>query len=411
MEAENASKAWVDVETAWDHIDAALEPLKTEVVSTRAALGRVLAATVRVDRDQPPFDRAAMDGFAVRSADLRHASPQSPVTLRLVGESTPGNAFGGAATAGSAVRIMTGAPVPVGWDAIVPVEETSGFEAPLVAIHHAAASGQHIARRGSERAAQAELLRPGRRLCAADVGALAIVGATGVTVYKRPSVALLATGNELVDASVTPAQYQIRNSNSVLLQALVEREADVTRLGIALDDPASLQAGLARGLQADLLIVTGGISMGRYDLVGAALAAAGVAFRFQRVALQPGKPVAFGTHTGGAVLALPGNPVSAFVTARLFVRPALARLQGAASGRPRFATALARFAWERRNPKWLLLPGQLLAAGQEVARVAYQGSGDLLAYAEADCHIVLPPSIVSVKPGVPVPVWPFESCP
>ena len=399
---------WVDLESAWNHIESALQPLPSEAVSLDAACGRVLAQSVQVDRDQPAFDRAAMDGFAVHSDDVRSAAPETPVRLRIVGESRPGSGFAAAYAPGTAVRIMTGAPVPHGWDAVVPVEATSGFESEPVSVRASAAPGQHLTRRASERRAGEDLLDPGRVLTAADVGALATVGMTRVQVHRRADVAILATGDELVPPAAVPEQHQIRNSNTPQLHSLIAASArQVHVLGASPDRPADLEQRIAAGLQADLLLITGGISAGRYDFVGGALAAHGVRFRFRQVALQPGKPVAFGVHARGAVLALPGNPVSAFVTGRLFALPALLRLAGAARIRPRWGIALARFEWQRRNPKCLILPGVRDASGAHVDLVPYRGSGDLLAYGRADCQVVLHAGIDRVEPGLPVPVWPL----
>jgi molybdopterin molybdotransferase len=204
-----------------------------------------------------------------------------------------------------------------------------------------------------------------------------------------------------------PGPAAIRDSNGPMLAALAGPWAEhVLGLGIVPDDAEALGAAIRTGLgTADVLLVSGGVSMGRYDLVAAALAAAGVRFHFQRVALQPGKPTGFGTHAGGVVLALPGNPVSAFVTFRLFAALALARQEGETAARPRWTRAAAGFAWTRRNPKWLVLPGHRRQGA--VDRVPYTGSGDLLAYAAADCHIVLPPDVAAVGPGDPVAVWPL----
>ena len=366
--------------------------------------GRVLRRAVQVDRDLPPFDRAAMDGFAVAAADVAPA----PVHLPVVGESAPGAPFTGEVQRGDAVRIMTGAAVPQGCDAVVPVEDTSGFEAVRVEIRRPVRAGANVALRGSECRAGQVAVAAGARLRAVDAGVLAMVGAATVVVGRRPRVAVLSTGNELVPHSETPGPDCIRNSNGPMLAALAAPwSASVALLGTARDDRADLQRCLAAGLEYEVLLVTGGVSMGAYDFVAAALERAGVRFEFRRVALQPGKPTAFGVHSGGVVFALPGNPVSALTTFRLFASPALRLLQGEAAVWPRWSAVPAAFAWERRHSKWLLLPGRRGAGGVE--RVEYAGSGDLTAYARADCQIVLPPERSRVSPGEAVDVWDLGS--
>jgi molybdopterin molybdotransferase len=400
---------WIELEEAWSRIEAEVRPLPAEVVPLQEARGRVLAAPVRTDRDYPPFDRAAMDGYAVRSADLERASRASPVQLDVVGEATPGDGFVPDEAPRGAVRIMTGAPVPAGWDSVVPVESTSGFDPRHVHIFASTQPGQNVAARGVERHAGETLCEPGRRLGAVDIGILAMAGAARVAVARRPRVAVLSTGNELVPFDQSPRTSQIRNSNAPMLAALAEPEGDVQLLGRVADSRDETADAVSGGLHSDLLLITGGVSMGVYDWVGAALDQARVQVHFRRVALQPGKPVLIGTHPTGAVLALPGNPVSAYTTFRLFALPALRRLQGAQGVRPRWFRAAARFEWEQRAPKCVLIPGRVRDAGASVERVPYSGSGDLMAYARANCQIVLTRSVTRVRPGDPVQVWPLDA--
>ena len=397
----------IDLDTAWTLIERHTPQLGTETVRLANAAGRVLAVDVHADRDAPPFARAAMDGYAVRSGDVASAAPEAPTQLEVIGESRPGQAFTGAARPGTAVRVMTGAAVAAGWDAVVPVEETSGFGPGPVHVRRAVAPGMHIAPRASERRAGERIYAPGRVLGAMDIGALAMLGVGEIHVSRRPTVAVLSTGDELVPVDTLPDAWHIRDSNAPMVAALAARSATLLDVGTARDDREALAAAIGRGLAADLLFLSGGVSMGAYDFVGDVLAAAGVTLHFRRVSLQPGKPVTFGTHARGAVLALPGNPVSALTTFRLFGASVLARLQGARDTRPRWPRCRARFSWERRNPKCLVLPGRLADAGASVERVAYRGSGDLLAYADADCQIVLPEAITHLQPGDWVPVWPF----
>jgi len=399
---------WIQIEDAWSHIEREVGALAQEDVDLHAARGRVLATVVRADRDFPPFDRAAMDGFAVRSVDVRAASSHAPIELDIVGEATPGNAYLGSGDAPGAVRIMTGAPLPAGWDRVVPVESTSGFDGPTVRVFAALHPGANVSRRGIERTAGDTLYEPGHRVRDVDVGILAMAGVSRVRVVRRPHVAVLSTGDELVAYDQQPGPTQIRNSNAPMLAAMAGTEGEVHLLGRVADTRAATAEAVSRGLRHDVLLITGGISMGAYDWVGTALEAARVEVHFRRVALQPGKPVLFGTHPAGVVLALPGNPVSAYTTVRLFALPVLRRLQGMRRTRPLWVRAAARFAWRRRGPKCILLPGRIADAGAAVERVPYTGSGDLMAYARADCQIVLPCTQESVQPGDPVWVWPLD---
>jgi molybdopterin molybdotransferase len=303
---------------------------------------------------------------------------------------------------------MTGAPLPSGCDCVVPVEKTSGFAGGVVSIRATASPGKHVTPRGREHRAGDEILRPGQRLDAAGVGALALVGRARVPVGRRARVSILSTGNELVALGSPVGPFQIHNSNGPMLASLAAPfAAEIVALGIAGDTLAAIEAALRRGMESDLLLVTGGVSMGAYDLVAAALARCGVRIHFERVALQPGKPTVFGTHAAGAVLALPGNPVSALTTFRLFGACALRRLEGESDSRPRWLDCPAGFAWGRRHAKWVFLPGVRAADGARVELVPYAGSGDLLAYVRADCQVVLPPDRMRVEPGEPVPIWPL----
>ncbi len=394
----------IEVEAAWDRIEQLVQPLASEDVALGSAVGRVLASAVHCDRDYPPFARAAMDGFAVRAAEVAAARPGAAVQLQVIGECTPGIAFHGPARDGTAIRIMTGAAVPDGWDCVVPVEHTSGFGGETVQVTQALGAGDNIVPRGVERRAHERVYEPGRALAAADVGALAMLGTHRVHVHRLPTLAILSTGNELVSHDRAVEALQIRDSNAPMLAALAAARASVRMLGHAADSRQDLVAQIVRGLQSDLMIVTGGVSKGAYDFVGEVLQSAGVRLHFAGVSLQPGKPVAFGTHATGAVLALPGNPVSALTTFRLFGLPVLLRLQGALATRPVWTPLRARFSWVRRNPKCLVLPGR---RDDGVERVPYAGSGDLLAYARADCQIVLNRGIDRVEPGDMVPVWPL----
>ena len=301
----------ISVDEARARVREHVRPLTgTERIPLDEATGRVLAGAVHADRDDPPFDRSMMDGYALRAAD-------TPGELRVTARIAAGDAELPAVEAGCAVWINTGAPVPPGADVVVPVELTRGEVAvPSVA------PGQNILRRAALLAA-GDAVAEGR-LSPEKIAVCAAQGADPVEVIRRPRVAVLSTGSELEAA---PSAHQIRNSNGPLLRSLL-RATDVIDLGVAGDDPAALDAAFARGLEADVFVTTGGVSKGELDLVRPTLERRGVEVVFHGVALQPGKPVLFAKHAGGVVFGLPGNPASALVCADLFLLPYVAALSG-----------------------------------------------------------------------------------
>src|SRR5215218_3395357 len=315
-------------------------PLAAERVALDEALGRVLAEDVCADTDLPPFDRAQMDGYAVRSEDLR----ETPARLRVVGEAAAGSGWRGTLQPGEAVRIMTGAPLPSGADSVQQVEVTRETEGgSVVEIERATEPGQFYVPRGSEIRAGERVLEAGEEINAARMAVLASFGCAEVPVRRRPRVAVLATGTELVPVEERPGEDQIRDSNSYSLAAYARLAgASVERLPFAGDDPELLREEVERGAAgSDLLVLSGGVSMGRYDFTKAALHALGAELFFERVALRPGKPTVFARLPGGAlVFGLPGNPVSVSVTFNLFARTALRVMQGVRRPEPLEETAV-----------------------------------------------------------------------
>jgi molybdopterin molybdotransferase len=317
-------------EEAQERVLAAARPLPSELVAIAQAGGRVLAEDARARVDLPPFASSAMDGFAVRAADL-------PATLPIAGESAAGSPLQGALESGTAAAISTGAVVPEGADCVVPVEHVVVSDN-RVEISTASAPGANVRLRGGDIAAGDVVVPAGARLMAARVAAAAAAGIGVLACARRPRVAVLATGSELVAPGDDLRDGQIYESNTVMLvSALAEAGAEVEPEAPAADDEAALREAFQRGLAADILVTSGGVSVGEHDLVRATERELGVEEVFWRVAMKPGKPISFGVHGETLVFGLPGNPVSALVGCELFVKPALWALQGLAEPLPRFA--------------------------------------------------------------------------
>lgn len=373
-----------------------------ERVALFDAWGRVLAQPVAADRDLPPFPRALRDGFAVRSADVRGL----PATLRVVGELRAGQSWQQALGPGEAVRIMTGAPVPRGTDAVVMVEHTRGGHGEVV-LEHAVAPGQHVTPAGAEARQGQRLLEPGRRLGAAELALLALVGCTEVAVRSQPTVAIVTTGDELVDPAAAPGPSQIRDANGVALATLARSAgAQPTVQQRVPDEPQALQAAFQQGLEADLLVVSGGVSAGKYDLVKPVLQRLGAEVVFDSVRMRPGRPTLFAWCGERPVFGLPGNPVSAMLAFELFVLPALDLLAGAPPRQlPLVSAQLARPLAEQA-PLAHFLPARLQSTTERwlVEPVSWQGSGDVVALAQADGFLLVPPDRLVQPAGETVEV-------
>lgn len=386
---------------------AAARPLAAaEDVPLASALGRRLAGDMLADGPWPATDRSAMDGFAVAAGPNGLAAGSE---LPVVGESLAGRPFAGALPAGAAIRIMTGAVVPPGADAVIPVEQTSGFAGERVVLRAAAAAGDNVRSMGSEWRAGQRVLAAGMRIDAAAIGALAVLGRVAVPVARRARVAIVATGDEVVPVEAVPAPHQVRESNSWALAAQVAQcGGEAVRLGVAPDEAAALRGLLGRAIAgADVVVTIGGISQGTHDLVHDTLAELGVATVFHGVALKPGKPTFFGTRSAGEgarwVFGLPGNPASCYTVFDLLVRPLLAVLHGGDAGTWGAALPAAGRAW-RANARWQAVPARLCAGpGDGLALELLRGSpsGDPFALLGAEVYALVP---ADTEPGAGVTV-------
>jgi molybdopterin molybdotransferase len=390
---------------------AALRPTRTEMVPLSEAAGRIAAEDIRADRDLPPFPRSARDGFAIRFADIA----QLPARLRVVGEVPAGTVPGVTVREGEAAEIMTGAAVPPGADSVVMVERTRRQQNE-VEILNAVSCGDNVVPSGSEARAEDILLRVRSRLNPAAIAVAASVGKTQIRVFARPRAAIVATGDELVEVGEQPGPVQIRNSNSYSLAAQVSGAGALpVRLPIVRDNSTSLRESFEQALGSDLLLLAGGVSAGKYDLVEPVLAELGAEFFFTGALIQPGRPVVFGRmrRSGGApplyFFGLPGNPVSTYVTFHLFVQPIIAALAGANAEPLIFLQA--RLKQEVRSKTGLTRFLPALLGGEfdrgEVELLPWQGSADVVTTARANCLMVVPPDRQSMAAGEMVSVLPL----
>ncbi|MBI5185912.1 MAG: molybdopterin molybdotransferase MoeA [Nitrospinae bacterium] len=320
----------ISIEEALEIILSQITPLGAEVVPVASASGRVLEKDMVSGLGLPPFDQSAMDGFALRFEDVQGASPQSPKSLRVIGEQPAGKNLNLALKEGEAARIMTGAMMPSGADTVIQVEDTDGYGGETAAILKSpAGKGANIRYKGEYIKKGETVLRRGTHIGPQQVGLLSSLCLAAIPVYARPTVAILATGDEIVDVGETPTECQIINSNSHLLSAMVaECGGRPELLGIARDVEAAIEAKLLAGSRSDILITTGGVSVGNYDLVKAVLERLGSELTFWKVAMKPGKPLVFGRLNGKLFFGLPGNPVASFIAFHEFVQPAIKKLGG-----------------------------------------------------------------------------------
>jgi molybdopterin molybdotransferase len=398
----------LSVPEAQARILARLRRGAAEVIGIDAALSRVLAADVVASRDLPLFSNSAMDGYAVRAADTARASVAAPVALDVIGVQAAGDARSLSLAAGRAVAITTGAPLPAGADAVVRLEETDGGTE-RVAVHAAVSVGAHIRSRGETLRAGATALPAGTLLGPGQVAVLAAIGHASLAVVCKPRIAVLSTGNELVPSGSAINAPQIPDANGPMLAAMIARYGGIAvSLGIARDTPEEIGRALDRAGMVDLILTTGGVSVGTYDAVRAVIAARGV-LDFWQVAMRPGRPTAFGMIGETPILALPGNPVAAFVAFHLLARPAIARMLGATPEAP--PTIAVRLAQTITNHgghvAYMRARLRETPTGREVDVMPDQGAGNIVGLAHADALIVVPEGITAIGAGEMVQVLPI----
>jgi molybdopterin molybdotransferase len=396
----------ISVEEALARLLAPLEALPPEQVSTADAVGRVLAEDVAARRTQPPFAVSAMDGYAVRAADLG----QIPVDLRIIAEIPAGAGFGGTLGPGEAARIFTGAPLPDGADTIV-IQEDTERQGDQVEIREGAPKGRYVRRAGLDFAEGEVLLLARRRLTPRHIGLAAAMNRPWLFVHRRPRVAILSTGDEIVMPGDPIGPHQIVSSNALALAAFVTVCGGIPILvGNAPDDPDALRRIAAAAKGVDLFVTTGGVSVGEHDLVRDVLSEDGLAIDFWEIAMRPGKPLMFGHYRDTPMLGLPGNPVSTLVCSLLFLKPAVDKLSGLPKAAEAPATARLGVAVKQNDRRQDYLRARLARAADGVIEAVpfeVQDSSVMRSLAASDCLVVRPPHAPALSAGGEVPIIPF----
>jgi molybdopterin molybdotransferase len=381
--------------------------MEAESIPLEESISRILREDIFSDADSPPFDKAIRDGFAVRFEDVA----QIPSVLPVVGESRAGLGAAVKVEPGVCCEIMTGAPLPVGANAVVMVEHTERPSTGSVRILKSVRENEGLLRQGAEARKGDRILKAGRPIGLADLGLLASSGKSIVLVTKKPRVAIIATGDELVEVGENPRAGQIRNSNSYTLHAQVaEAGAAPVLLGIGRDNLEDLRSKIRQGLEYDILIVSGGVSMGKYDLVENVFAEFGVEVLFDKIAMKPGKPTVFGHRGQTYVFGLPGNPVSTIVSFHMFVRPLILHLLKAEDTKPKVLEARLDAPAKCDPERAALVPALVrFEAGQyRISTAPWKGSSDLVGLARANALIMIPRRAGTLEPGETAQFLPME---
>jgi molybdopterin molybdotransferase len=418
----------ISVEEALAEILSHVRPLEPEPVAVLDAMGRVLAEEIVSDINIPPFDNSAMDGYAVRAVDVTAASPETPVHLRVIGSVAAGYVADTRVEPGTAVRIMTGAPLPEGATAVVPYEDTSDFDRPKedrliepadqIEVRQPVRPRDHVRPAGEDVRLSELVMAPGRVIRPQEIGVLASLGRPTVLVHRQPRVAILATGDELLEIHEPLRPGKIRNSNEYTNAALVTRTGGMPlRLGIARDAKADLVAKIRSGLEqdADLFLTSGGVSVGDYDVVKDVLGTEGK-MQFWQVNMKPGKPLAFGLLAGGVpLIGLPGNPVSAMVSFEQFARPAILKMLGHTDlAKPTIQAVLDQPVTNSGRRGFVRVVVSHGADGYHARTTGEQGSGVLTSMAKANGLAIIPERTYRVEAGATLTVqmldWPEATC-
>ncbi len=396
----------ISVDEALSRLLALIDPVPPEQIALAEALGRVLAEDLASRRSQPPFAVSAMDGYAVRAADLSRV----PIELRIIAEVPAGAGFDGRICEGEAARIFTGAPIPAGADTIV-IQEDTERRGDRVVVLETATRGRYVRRQGLDFAEDEVLLRAGRRLTARDIGLAAAMNRPWLFVRRRPRIGILSTGDEIVMPGDPIGPYQIVSSNSLALAAVVTACGGLAiSVGNAPDDPEALRQIAAATRGVDMLVTTGGASVGEHDLVRGALAPDGFELDFWQIAMRPGKPLMAGRYRGTPMLGLPGNPVSSFVCAMLFLVPAIEKLSGAVpKDHPSSSARLGSPVGANDNRQDYLRARLARAEDgvEEVFPFEIQDSSVMRLLSAADCLIIRPPHAQAAAAGENVPILRF----
>lgn len=379
----------ISISEALNIIEKQVGKLSIEKVEIANSCGRILAEAIRADMDLPPFNRSQMDGFAVKAKDTKDA----PVTLEIVGESSAGKGFDSKIKKGEAVRIMTGARVPEGADAVQKIELTNESEGSITILEPTELK-QHIVNRADEITKGAKVFAKGEIITARKIATLASFGYAEIKVVKKPKVTILATGSEIVEINETPEKDQIRNSNSIMLKTFAEDYADVRVLPIVEDNLQNLQCKIQDALETcDVLIISGGVSVGDYDFTKPALRNSGAEILFERISLKPGKPTVFAKLDERLIFGLPGNPVSVAVTFYLFVRTALLKMQNAADCQLKkgYAVASAKIKGAKERDSFLPIRIETDKDGKlAIESLRFSGSSNFIAFANANALAFVP---------------------
>jgi len=407
MKAKDAMLGLTPLEEAQKIVLDSTPVLGLEKIPLLDTLGRVLGEDIIVERDNPPWDNSAMDGFAVRWDDIKREHPiDKPVTLTVIEDVPAGKMPTKTVGPGQAIRIMTGAPVPKGADTVLKVEDTE-HTPDSVRVFKPEPRGSNIRPQGEDVKKGERIIAKGTPVRPGEAGMLAILAKSFVFVHQRPRVAILSTGDELADLDERYSEEKIINSNSYGIAAAVQDAGGIPfLLGIAKDNPAALKEKISHGLTADILVLSGGVSMGDYDFTKAVFQDLGAAMNFWKLAIKPGQPLAFGKIQGKLAFGLPGNPVSSMVTFEQLVRPAMLKMGGYRSyGRP-VVQALFQEKFSKRTDRRHFLRGVLTNEGGvfKVWTTGDQGSGILTSMVKANCLIDVPMDVERLNPGDPISV-------